>query len=184
METYIGEIKVFAFNSIPTGWLACSGQELAIADYQKLYSLLGDTFGGNGSTTFALPDLNGCVAVGMGGSLNLNVGAQGGSESVTLTKDEMAAHMHHVNATDEDGMDYLNQNNDYLATFYQPETSTTGFKITAYNPYSTSSNLIALNPRTIGNTGAVDVQAHENRMPYLAMSYCIAADGEYPQKEI
>ncbi len=176
METYLGEIKVFAFDKIPTGWAPCNGQILAIDDHQKLYSLIGDAYGGNGSTTFALPNLNGCVGIGVDALEQRGVGAQGGSETVTLTMSEMPAHSHLVNASDENGKDYLNQNNDYLATFYN---SNIEHQVAAYYALSVD-DLIALNPKTVGFAGGG--QPHENLMPYLVMSYCISIDGLYPTR--
>ncbi|HEY9176494.1 MAG TPA: tail fiber protein [Flavipsychrobacter sp.] len=175
METYVGEIKAFAFNKIPKNWQPCNGQVLAVSEYQKLYALIGNRFGGNGQKTFALPNLNGRVAIGI--NTGLDIGASGGSETVTLTNEEMPAHIHEVNASNISGTDSLNQNNDYLAVFYHTGIQ---FEVEAYGSYSSSNDLMALNPKTIGFEGGN--QPHENRMPYQVMSYCIATDGLFPSR--
>ncbi len=175
METYVGEIRAFAFGKIPKDWAPCNGQVLQIADNQKLFALINTKFGGNGTTTFALPNLNGRAAIGT--SAELVVGAKGGAENVTLTDEEMSAHTHIVNASNENGIDFLNQNNDFLAAFYN---NTLSIQVEAYGPYSNSNDLIKLNPKTVGFAGGD--QPHENRMPYLAMNYCIATDGLFPMR--
>ncbi len=176
MDTYVGEIKTFAFDKIPLNWLACNGQVLAVSDYPDLYSLIGAAYGGNGKTTFALPNLNGRVAVGFGTSNDNNLGAQGGTETVTLTTKEMAAHTHIMNAYKGLGTDVLNQNNDYLAGF-----RVVGNFIEAYLLDANTGN-VPLNPKTVSFTGGG--QAHENRMPFITVSYCIAVKGLYPDREL
>ncbi len=168
MEYYIGEIRPFAYhNLVPQNWAACNGQILSIADYPQLYSLIGTSYGGNGTTTFALPNLNGrtitCITE------TFEVGKTGGSETVTLTTNEMPQHTHLVNAANYPAHDFLNQNNDYPAEFADD--------ITAYTADSAN---IALNPKTISFTGGG--QAHENRMPFMVMNFYIATKGIYPEK--
>lgn len=169
MEYYIGEIRPFAFKMVPKNWLACDGQILPITEYPKLYSLLGARFGGNGTSTFALPNLNGRTVTCISQTFD-EVGTVGGSETVTLTTDEIPQHTHLVNASNLPAEDVLNQNNDYLAEF--------AYNVTAY--IGDDAN-IALNPKTVSFTGGG--QPHENRMPFMVMNFYIATDGIYPQRQ-
>ena len=99
---YVGEIRLFGFSRVPTGWFACDGSLQSIAEYQTLYTLLGTTYGGDGISTFAVPDLRGAVPVHQGTGPGLSprpLGLFGGTESVTLSTDQIPAHQHTPNAT-------------------------------------------------------------------------------------
>ena len=176
MENYIGEIRAFSFGRIPEGWAACKGQILNISENPTLFSLIGNQFGGNGQSTFALPDLQGRVAFGVG-IQHPTIGMQGGSETVRINTLEMAAHTHIVNASDNSGTDALNQDNDYLARFSL--VPATPDDANAYIPYTSNGNVF-LNPQTVDFKGGG--QAHENRMPYQTINYCIALEGQYPSR--
>lgn len=102
MEGYIGEIRLFAGNFAPRGWFFCDGTEYSIANYSTLFSILGTTYGGDGQTTFGLPDLRGRVAVGTGqgaGLQNITLGQVGGTENVTMNTSQMPMHTHNAMAT-------------------------------------------------------------------------------------
>ncbi len=176
MENFIGEIRAFSFGKIPRGWAACTGQILKITDYPALFSLIGTQFGGNGRDTFALPNMQGRVAFGIGTSHPI-IGMYGGTETAMVTYAEMAAHTHMVNAKEDSGTDALNQNNDYLARFNLD--TVTPDDANAYMPYLPTDN-VALNPNTVDFKGGG--QQHENRMPYQTINYCIALEGLYPSR--
>lgn len=170
-EPFIGEIRVFPYNFAPKGWIQCAGQLLPISQNQALFSLLGTTYGGNGTTNFAVPDLRGRVAISSGqgpGLPNYNLGQVAGEESHTLISSEMAAHTHGMAA--QSGTATTNAPANYFA-------SPTGTSQT--NLYATTANATAddaiVNP--VGNGGA-----HENRQPLLAMTVCIATVGIYPSR--
>jgi len=172
---YIGQIEAFAFGYAPKGWALCAGQILPINQYQALFSLLGTTFGGNGTTTFALPDLRGRIANGSGQGLGLQnyaLGQQSGGETHTLTLDETPSHSHTVRAVNNAAADGTNIPGPSvtLGVGY----STTG---AAVNIYSSDPPTIAMTPLT--STGG---QPHENRMPFLGLNYCIALQGVFPSR--
>lgn len=149
-EPFLAEIRAFAFGFAPRGWAPCEGQLLPINQHQALFSLLGTTYGGNGQTTFALPDLRGRTAVGVGS--NVAPGAQGGEEAHTLTRDE-TAHSHVAAAP---------------ATTSNPQ----GAMPAIGGAYADSRD------DGIGAGGAG--QPHENRAPYLATTWAIALEGIFP----
>ncbi|MBW8687414.1 phage tail protein [Chitinophaga rhizophila] len=181
-DAYVGEIRAFAFNFTPSGWLPCNGDLYSIQTHSTLFSLLGTYYGGNGSTTFGVPDLRGVAAIG------INVqnpsfgtpGIKGGSEGVTLTTNTIPAHTHMMQAVVRTAQPQTAAAtptpgpNAYLTNAY-----TTGLN-RGIVVYSNNAGGIALNPQTIGVTGGTT--PHENRDPYLAMTYCICAEGVYPQR--
>lgn len=165
MEPYVGEIALFAFNRIPQGWLPCNGQLLNIQQNPALYSLLGPRYGGDGKNTFALPDLRGQVVVQCTASTPL--ASRGGQESVTLALSNIPAHTHTMKASTLDANNN-NPNGRILAKS----------NIDLYSAPSTP--LQALNTGSVGISGGG--QAHENRQPSLAVQFCIATSGIYPQR--
>jgi microcystin-dependent protein len=181
-DAYIGEIRAFAFNFTPTGWLPCNGSVYPVNNNAALFSILGTYYGGNGTTTFAVPDLRGVAALG------INVqdpsfsqpGTRGGSEEVTLTTATMPAHMHTMQAVIRTSQPQT------AAAIAQPGPDaylTNAFCIGLNKGivvYSNNSGGTTLNPQTIGITGGST--PHENMDPYLAMTYCICASGEYPAR--
>lgn len=171
MDEYIGTIKVFGFNFAPRGWALCQGQLLPIAQNTALFSLLGTYYGGNGQTTFGLPDLRGRTVVGMGQGPGLSpydIGQQGGSETVTLLTTQIPQHNHLLNAYSESG-DVGSPANALLAT--------TG----ALDPeYRASGTLVQMAGNAIGVAGGN--QPHNNIQPYLATNYSIALEGIYPSR--
>lgn len=158
---YIGEIRLMSFGFAPKGWALCNGQLMAISEYQALFSLLGTSFGGNGTTTFALPDLRGRTPIHM--SANFVLGQAGGEETHTLTTGEMAAHTHPVSAS-PNAADQINPAGGYWADGGLP----------AYAASGTAS----LSAGAVGQTGGSE--AHENRSPSLVVSFAIALTGIFP----
>jgi len=163
-EPFLSEIKLMSFIFPPKGWALCNGQLLPINQNQALFSLLGTTYGGNGQTTFALPDLRGRVPIHFGGSHTL--GEAAGSESVTINLQTMPQHIHTMN-----GSTVATGGND---------NPTGRFLGSAGNLYHTPASLTTMNPGSIGNTGGS--QPHENRQPFLTLSFCIALQGIFPSR--
>jgi microcystin-dependent protein len=171
-EPFIGEIRAFGFNFAPRGWANCSGQLLPISQNTALFSLLGTTYGGDGRTTFALPDLRGRVAVNQGqgpGLRNYTIGEMSGEEAHTLTINEAPAHTHLLNATNAGGNQQTPQNT-FIAT--DAAGNTAGF---ASGPPT-----VTMNQASLGISGGS--QPHNNLSPYLAVNYCIALQGIFPSR--
>jgi microcystin-dependent protein len=162
---FLAEIRVMSFNFAPKGWAQCNGQILPINQNQPLFALLGTTYGGNGQTTFGLPDLRGRVPVYVGQGITL--GQRAGEENHTLITGEMPAHTHFVDASNT----AANQNNPVNHVFAQAS-------FPFYN--AAGGNLTTLNPLTITNTGGS--QPHTNIQPYLVLNFCIALVGIFPSR--
>ncbi len=163
-EPFLSEIRLFSFNFAPKGWALCNGQFMPINQNQALFSLLGTTYGGNGQTTFALPNLQGRCAMHEGNGLTL--GQAGGETAHTLTISEMPQHLHFVQAATSNGDTPVPAGN-YMGAFN--------------NAYRTpGGNLIAVAPSTISAVGGS--QAHLNMSPYIAINYCIALQGIFPSQ--
>ena len=168
MEPFLGQLMLVPYNFAPQGWAFCNGQIMSIAQNSALFSLLGTTYGGNGQTTFALPDLRGRVAISSGqgpGLQNYSLGEVAGSESVTLISTQMPAHTHLVGAST--GSAQATPDN----AFPGSDTSTQIYDLAA----STT-----MNPQMIQPAGGS--QPHENRQPYLVLNYIIALQGVYPSR--
>ena len=163
-EPFLSEIRIFSFGFAPRGWAQCNGQLLPINQNQALFALLGTTYGGNGQTNFALPNIRGRVPMHVGGGFTL--GQTGGQEVHTLTMSELPAHTHQVFASGN-GPTVTSPANNFWA-------SNTGF-----TPYGTVANT-NMSPQTISNAGGS--QAHENRSPFLTLNYCIALSGIFPSQ--
>jgi microcystin-dependent protein len=173
---YIGEIRMFGFGTrgAPNGWQACDGSLLAIAEYDALYALIGTTYGGDGQTTFAVPDLRGRVPIHQGqgpGLSNYVIGQLAGAETITVLPNQMPAHTHTVVAT-TGAASSLTPGNTLLPgaisgdSFYVTDVSSA-----TQVPMSAQSTSIAG-----GN------QPHENCMPTLTVQYCIATQGIFPSQ--
>lgn len=165
-DPFLGELKIYSFNFAPRGWTMCNGQLLPINQNQPLFSLLGTTYGGNGQTNFALPDLRGRVPMHMGSSLTQ--GQRAGEEFHTLITSEMPQHIHFA-----------------MANSTSPNTNTpagnTWAGNTGFSPYSNNnSSLSAMYAGALSNTGGS--QAHENRSPFLVLNICIALVGIFPSR--
>jgi microcystin-dependent protein len=157
---FLGEIKIVGFNFPPKGWAHCNGQFLPINQNQALFSLLGTMYGGNGQTTFALPDFRGRVPVHVGAGFTQ--GQEGGQEAHTVTMSEMPAHNHFAQASNAAANSNIPLNN-LLGT------NNAGLYSTALNT--------TLIPATITNVGGS--QAHENRQPYLVLNFIVALQGVF-----
>lgn len=168
-EPFLAEIRLFAGSYAPRGWAFCNGQLLPVLQNISLFSLLGTVYGGNGSTTFGLPDLRGRVPVhpGQGAGLaSRRLGDRGGKASVALTAAELPVHTHALHAVPEDG------NSSKIA----------GNGIGQGNDvYGPPNHLLELRGDALGETGAG--QAHDNMQPYLALQFIIAVAGRFPTRD-
>lgn len=171
-ETFIGQIMPAGFNFAPIGFAFCNGQLMPIAQYTALFSLLGTYYGGNGTSNFMLPDLQGRTPLNYGNGPGIDpitIGTPIGKETVTLSTAEMAAHSHLVNA-DKNGSGAQNPIGNL------PSTDTSGAGITSY---STTTNT-AMSVQMIQPTG--NSQPHNNLQPTLTLNYCIALQGVFPPR--
>ena len=169
-DPFVAEIRIFPFNFAPRGWAWCDGQLLPLSQNTALFSLLGTTYGGNGKSNFALPDLQGRVPMhpGQGPGLSLHdLGETGGSETVTLLESEIPSHSHAMRASYADGISQSPVN----------ELLATGINISQYAPPGA---LTALSPNTLAPAGGD--QPHNNMMPYLTFYFCIALQGVFPPR--
>jgi microcystin-dependent protein len=168
-EPYLGEIRMFAGNFAINGWQMCNGQLLSISQYAALFSILGTTYGGNGQTTFALPDLRGRVALhqGTGNGLPTYVtGEAAGSDTVTLISTQMPQHSHQINAST--GGNQVSPSNNY------PGNEATPIKI-----YS-ATGPVQMNPAVVAISGGS--QPHPNIQPFLCVTFLIAMVGIFPSR--
>jgi len=163
---FLGEVKLISWNFAPKGWAFCNGQFLPINQNQALFSLLGTTYGGNGQTTFALPNMQGRVPIHRGSTFVQ--GQTGGEVGHTLTQQEMPAHDHLVNATTN------------TATTATPTSTVVLGKSIGANLYAAASNPVAMDPRATSNAGGS--QPHTNQQPYLVLNFCIALQGIFPSR--
>jgi microcystin-dependent protein len=174
---FVGEIRVFPFNFAPTGWFTCSGQLLPISQYTALFSLLGTNFGGDGETNFGLPNLRGNAPMfwGQGPGLSLyDIGEIGGAPTVTLLETELPAHSH-----------ILNGNNNH-ATSSSPNGTMVAVPAVQGRlaPAMYAPNVAATSPMLANNAlAAGGSQPHNNRQPYLVMTFCIAYQGIFPSRD-
>lgn len=171
-EAYMASIVLFAGNFAPRGWALCQGQLMSIAQNSALFSLLGTTYGGDGVTTFGLPDLRGRVATGTGqgpGTTNVALGAMAGSPTVTLLSTQMPAHTHPVMASQ--ASDTTNP------TGSVPGNDARG---TPLNIYNTTSDGSVMNAQMIGMAGGS--QPVNIEQPYLGLNYIICTEGVYPSR--
>ncbi len=165
---YVGEIRLMSFVFAPRGWAQCNGQLLPINQNQALFSILGTTYGGNGTTNFALPDLRGRVPLHFGSGISQ--GQRAGSESVTLTASQMPQHVHALQSS----TDFANAS---VPGGALPAAKPRG-GIDVYVP--AGSPAVPLNPAAVANTGSN--QPHENRQPFQTVNFCIALTGIFPPR--
>ena len=164
-EPFLAEIRIFGFNFPPRGWATCDGQTLPINQNQSLYSLLGTTYGGDGRTDFALPDLRGRHPVHRAGS-GFPLGGKAGEETHALQLGEIPSHDHVLQGSSDN------------ATSTDPGGAVLA-RATG-NAYRTPSNLVPMHPDVIGNAGAG--QGHDNMQPFQVLNYCIALQGLFPSR--
>lgn len=168
-EPFVGQIIAVGFNFAPVDWALCDGRSLSISEYDALYSLIGTTYGGNGTTTFNLPDLRGRAALGVGqgpGLTSYVLGETVGTEQVTLTNGEIGAHTHRLMAAAS-------------ATDATPGSNTVLGQPTQSNIYLTSGATTPLSTHAIGAAPG-NALPHENRQPYQTINYIISLFGVYP----
>jgi microcystin-dependent protein len=176
VDPFVAEIRILPFNFAPKGWAFCDGQLMPLSQNTALFSLLGTTYGGDGKSTFALPNLQGSAAMhpGQGPGLSLrDLGEMGGESYVTLLVSEMPVHTHVMNATISPSQTTLPANNTSFGrsvggSFYKANTPTVYGPLTQMAPQAT--------------TPAGGSLPHNNLQPYLTLNYCIALQGVYPPR--
>ncbi|HRG17160.1 MAG TPA: tail fiber protein [Pseudomonadota bacterium] len=171
MDPFVAEIRIFPFNFAPRGWAWCDGQLLPLSQNTALFSLLGTTYGGNGKSNFALPDLQGRAPMhpGQGPGLSLHdLGETGGSETVSLLESEIPSHAHTFMVRNDIGEDRIVASNESLAR------STGGLL------YATPASMVPMSDLALPPAGGD--QPHNNMMPYLTFYFCIALQGVFPPR--
>ena len=169
-DPFVAEIRIFPFNFAPRGWAWCDGQLLPLSQNTALFSLLGTTYGGNGKSNFALPDLQGRAPVhpGQGPGLSLHdLGETGGSETVTLLESEIPSHSHSISASQADGIDRLPTD----------EKVATGIGV---GMYAAPGAVVSMSPQALAPAGGD--QPHNNMQPYLTFYFNIALQGVFPPR--
>lgn len=170
MDPFVAEIRLFPFNFAPKGWAMCDGQLLPISQNTALFSLLGTTYGGNGTSNFALPNLQGAVALHPGqgpGLSDYDLGQAGGSETITLLTSEIPSHSHQAKCSSTTGNDY-----GPAGDFWAPDV--TG------NPQYGTTAATTMAADAVGAGGSS--LPHNNMQPYLVLNYCIALQGVFPPR--
>jgi microcystin-dependent protein len=178
-DPFIGEIRSFPFNFAPKGWAFCNGQLLPLSQNTALFSLLGTTYGGNGQTTFGLPDLQGRTAMGQGQGPGLTdrfLGETGGATAVTLLQTEMPSHQHTVNGRTVATAGSADPTGNVLSM----GTWRSGSQFGVVQAYATQAPNSAMSPTAAAPAGGS--QPHNNMMPYVTLNYCIALQGVYPPR--
>ena len=172
MDPFVAEIRIFPFNFPPKGWAFCNGQLLPLSQNTALFSLLGTTYGGDGKSNFALPDLQGSVPMhpGQGPGLSLHdLGETGGSETVTLLESEIPAHAHTMMASADP------------ANAQIPSAQLTLARSSGGSAYSTTlTGLVPMAPQALAPAGGS--LPHNNMQPYLTLNFCIALQGVFPPR--
>jgi microcystin-dependent protein len=171
-QPYVGEIRMFAGNFAPMGWMFCEGQLLPIAENEVLYQLIGTTYGGDGQSTFALPDLRARIPLHMGNGpdgINYPISQMAGTEAVTLTTQQIPVHTHPLLATDAAATQSPNN-----ATFAKAVSAQQGVRIYTTAPAA----MVQLRPESVGPAGGS--QPHENCQPFLVVTFIISLYGLFP----
>jgi microcystin-dependent protein len=169
-DPFVAEIRIFGFNFAPKGWAFCDGQILPLSQNMALFSLLGTTYGGNGMSTFALPNLQGRAPMqpGQGPGLSLHdLGEEGGSETVTLIESEIPSHTHALQGVAS------------LSAARTPAGNALA-RSRGGNAYTAATNMVAMAPEAVAPVGGD--QPHNNMQPYLGLNFCIALQGVFPQR--
>jgi len=169
---FIGEIRMFAGNFAPRGWALCNGQILPVSQNDALFSLFGTIYGGDGRTTFALPDLRGRVPIHWGngpGLTSRRIGEKGGAERVTLTADQLPSHKHTLRGTTANAT-----SRDPAGRLLAAGTST------AYGGSQSSADRVNMHSAATGNSGGS--QPHDNVMPFQCINYIVALTGVFPSR--
>lgn len=164
MAPYVGEIRIFAGNFAPAGWMFCEGQLLPISEYETLFNLIGTTYGGDGQSTFALPDLRGRLPLHQGNGFTL--AETGGVETITLTTQQIPVHTHPMLATND------------VPAQANPNNNLTGQAAAKF--YRAGNPTVFLNAGSVGSTGGS--QPHDNFQPYLCVDFIISLFGIFPSQ--
>jgi microcystin-dependent protein len=170
-EPFLSEIRIFPFNFAPTGWATCDGQLLPISQNTALFSLIGTVYGGDGKSTFALPNIQGAAVMHPGqgpGLSNHDQGEMAGEETVTLLSSEMPVHTHSLGASQADGGDR------------SPADERFAVGVGGVQMYAAPGALTQLAPEATAPAGGS--QPHNNMQPYLTLNFCIALQGVFPQR--
>lgn len=174
-DQYLGEIRPTAFSFAPVGWALCQGQVVSIAQYSALFTLLGTSFGGNGTTTFGLPDLRGRVSVGIGRGAGLSpyaIGESAGTEAVSLMTIQMPAHTHMASANSGPGVNTSPQGSIW--------TQVNDGSGDSFNTYAPPPVNLTLRPATVSPAGGSLPMSI--MQPYLTLNYIIALQGYFPPR--
>ena len=166
-QPYVGEIRMFAGNFAPAGWMFCEGQLLPISEYETLFNLIGTTYGGDGQSTFALPDLRGRLPLHQGNGFTL--AETGGAEEITLTVNQIPAHTHALLAT----------GNNAAGVAPATQVFAASSEVTV-SPYGSDAPQITVSPQMVGSTGGS--QPHSNFQPYLCVDFIISLFGIFPSQ--
>jgi microcystin-dependent protein len=171
MDPFVAEIRIFPFNFAPRGWAFCDGQLLPLSQNTALFSLLGTTYGGNGKSNFALPDMQGNAPMhpGQGPGLSLHdLGETGGSETVSLLESEIPSHSHAFQASNSDGISQ------------GPQDQLMAGGVGGVSMYASPGALTQLSDNALAPAGGD--QPHNNMQPYLTLNFCIALQGVFPPR--
>ena len=166
-QPYVGEIRMFGGNFAPANWMLCEGQLLPISENETLFQLIGTTYGGDGQSTFALPDLRGRIPIHQGNNLGtFTIGEAGGVETVTLTVQQIPVHSHGMMASKD------------VANQLAPQNAVTGQA--AAKIYRAGTQSLTLNPQAVATAGGT--QPHTNIQPYLCVNFIISMFGIFPSQ--
>jgi microcystin-dependent protein len=171
---FVAEIRIFPFNFAPVGWALCNGQTMPINQNTALFSLLGTTFGGDGKTTFALPNLQGSAPLMPGQAPGLSpysLGQTGGETNVTLTQNQMPSHRHTVKANSGPGTQSSPANADWASASVARQST---------KLYAVGESNTTMSAQALSSTGGS--QPHNNMPPYLVLNFCIALQGVFPPR--
>jgi microcystin-dependent protein len=179
-DQFVAEIRPFACNFAPSGWALCNGQLLSITQFSALFSLLGTNFGGDGTRTFGLPNLQGAVALSFGqgpGLSNYVLGETGGQTSITLQPNQLGAHTHPLTGTTVQATSTSPSGLGFAKGRYTQGTTSKPLNAYSSQPANATMNTLALSP-----AGSTTPAPHNNMMPYLVINFCIALQGEFPPR--
>lgn len=181
-EPYIGEIRVFGCSFTPYGWLVCAGQTLAIQQFSALYAVISSRYGGNGTTNFAVPNLQALAVMGAGTGPGLTpnqIGHVYGQSTISLTPSQLPSHSHGLVGQNLAGNQTLPQVGAYLANDIR-STGQTNINITVPGTALNPNSLVPMAANALGGAGADNPSAFDNHQPWLGMNFCIAWDGIFP----